>query len=316
MPQYLRKLSKGNKWYYKFDFNNRTYFSRAIYLTKGEAKKAEAEKYSEVQHYQRSPNSISLLQAINERLDTLKVKKSHKYYKDSKYYLGILYDYIGNKEINTISKAEINELLLQVADEAKNQGRDNYKVNALLRVIKAMFNQVISDHDLNLKNPANGIKQFPIRKQLKYIPSDEEIKQVELLCNRRQRLLIYFVMETGARVSEALRVKGKDINENYIVLYTRKSLNSDLIPRKVPRPFCLRNIVLKPDELLFPEWIEKPKFLSRKISFLNQREWNWHNLRHRYASQLSKQGKPLYEIMSLLGHSQLKTTQVYLQLIQ
>ena len=47
-----------------------------------------------------------------------------------------------------------------------------------------------------------------------------------------------------------------------------------------------------------------------------QRNWNWHNLRHRRASIWhNKEKRPLYEVMVLLGHSNIKTTQGYLQLI-
>lgn len=316
MAQYKRKLSKGDYWYYKFDYQRKTYYSKAIYRSKAEAKKAEAEKYSEVQEsykYPSQPQEISLLQAINERLDTLKVKKSKKYYNESRYYLSILLNTIGDKPLREISKSDINNLLLQVANGLKSNGQDNYKVNALLRIIKACLNQCINDHDLNLKNPAVGIKQFPIKKQLKYIPSDEDIKQVKLLCNRRQNLLIDFIMDTGARINEALKVKGEDIKDGYVVLYTRKSYNSNLQPRKVS--LSLKFPTLKPDELLFPDWTEQPKFLQRKVSFLNQKNWGFHNLRHRYASLLSKQGLPIYEIMSRLGNSNISTTQIYLQLL-
>lgn len=66
---------------------------------------------------------------------------------------------------------------------------------------------------------------------------------------------------------------------------------------------------------VFKRWNDNPKFLEKKIRKLQQKEWNWHNLRHRYASSLSKQGKPLFEIMTLLGHSQMSTSQNYLQLL-
>jgi integrase len=62
---------------------------------------------------------------------------------------------------------------------------------------------------------------------------------------------------------------------------------------------------------VFHYWAEEPKFLTRK----NGGGWSWHNLRHRFASKLSKQGTPIFEIMSLLGHSNLETTQRYLQLL-
>jgi len=65
----------------------------------------------------------------------------------------------------------------------------------------------------------------------------------------------------------------------------------------------------------FKRWDNHPRFLEKKIKKLRQETWNWHNLRHRYASMLSKEGRPLFEIMALLGHSNMETTQNYLQLL-
>ena len=318
MAQYKRELAKGLKWYFKFDLAGKTYFSNAIYTSKGEAKKAENDKYNEAIENLKHPNnySLSLMEAIDERLDFIGASKSDNYYKENCYYYSILLaTFDKNTLLDSITKADFNKLFITVSQELKNKGQDNYKVNAMLRIYKALYNHAINGHDLNIKNPLTGIKPFSIQKKLKYIPIDEDIKNVKLLCSRRQNLLIEFVMKTGARISECFKVKGSDITEEYIVLYTSKSRDSNLTPRKVPRPLCLKDIRLKPDELLFNNWKEKPKFLPRKIALLNQRPWNWHNLRHRYASMLSKQGKPLFEIMMLLGHSQIKTTQGYLQLI-
>jgi integrase len=65
----------------------------------------------------------------------------------------------------------------------------------------------------------------------------------------------------------------------------------------------------------FERWSEYPRFLEKTVKELKQPFWAWHSLRHRFASKLSREGKPLFEIMLLLGHSNLDTTQRYLQLL-
>jgi integrase len=201
---------------------------------------------------------------------------------------------------------------------SKNQqakSLDNYTVNAMINDYKALFNYIIDKHDLNIKNPCKGINKYPIKKKFKHIPTDKDIEAVRNLCDEGQVQLIDFVKNTGCRISEALRVTGNDMLETDIVLYTKKSRNSDLVPRKVPRPECIKDIKIESDKRLFNRWSDAPRFLEDKVRELKQRNWNWHNLRHRFASKLSKEGKPLFEIMSLLGHSNLKTTQNYLQLL-
>ena len=318
MAQYSRKLKRGIRYWYKFDYNNKTYFSKAIYLTKSEAKRAENIRYEEVSRQARNPSekpNLSLLEAINERLDLLKAKKSEKYYKENKTYYSDFLKTIGNVPMNSITRKDINDFLFKVASNAKVKGNDNYGVNYMLNLLNALFNYAIESHELEIRNPCQGIKPFPVTKKLKYIPSDNDIEAVKSICTPEQKLLIDFISETAARINEPLKVTGKDIFDDYIILYTKKSRNSNIVPRKVLKPDCIRDIELKEDEKLFKLWSDTPKFLKRKIKFLKQKEWNWHNLRHRKASIWSKQGLPLYEIMSRLGHSNLKTTQRYLQLI-
>jgi integrase len=319
LAQYSRKLTRGIRWWYKFDYNSKTFFSSAIYLTKNEARKAENAKYEKVSSQVRNPSEkpiLSLLEAINERLDYVEIKKSKDYYKDNKRYYKILLEEVGDILFTEVKKSQIEDLLLKTSKKQKALGRDNYVINAMLNVYKALFNYIIDKHDLNIKNPCNKIAKFSIKKKLKYIPSDKDIKAVKAICDEGQIMLIDFVMDTACRISEAIRVTGKDILEDSVILYTKKSLNSNLVPRKLPKPDSIKNIILKPDERLFNRWSDCPRFLEDKVKELGQRNWSWHNLRHRKASIWhNKEKRPLYEVMVLLGHSNLKTTQGYLQLI-
>jgi integrase len=318
MAQYPRKLKAGLRWFYKFNFKGKMYRSECIYVTKTEANRAQRKKQDELDQKLRNPDlqaNLGLLRAIENRLDYLQVKTSKRYYIENKTYFKILLERFGNVSIEAIKRTDINTLLLEVSKQSQNKGTDNYTVNSMLRIFKALFNHAIFEHDLDIKNPCVGIKPFSIKRKLKYIPSDSDIETVIEICGEDQKKLIEFVLETGCRINEALRLTVADVYDDYIVLYTRKSKNSDLVPRKAIRPDNLYLKDLKPTDRVFSNWEERPKFLEHKVKELGQKNWNWHSLRHRYASKLSKEGIPLFEIMSLLGHSNLKTTQNYLQLL-
>jgi integrase len=315
MSQYQRKTSKGFRWWYKFSYDRVTYHSKAIYLSKNEAKRAELKRYEELELQARNPSvkpNLSLLEAINERLDYIEVKKSKKYYDDNKRYFSIFLDKFDDIPVDTIEKSRITSLLLDTSKDLQKRGKDNYKVNAMLRCYKALFNFTIDNHELDIKNPCLKVDLFSIEHKLKYIPPDREIEAVLNICDQGQQQLLEFVKETACRISEALNVYGRDIEEGTVVLYTRKSRNSDLVPRRVALSMKFE---VKPDERVFARWNEYPKFLEKKVKTLGFKEWSWHNLRHRRASLWSKEGKPIFEIMSLLGHSNMTTTQKYLQLL-
>ncbi len=178
-----------------------------------------------------------------------------------------------------------------------------------------MFNFIIDKHELGIVNPCFKIKSFSVNKKIKYIPSDKDIEAVRKYCNEGQRQLLDFALATGCRFSEALNLLASDVFDDFVVLYTRKSANSNKVPRRVPRPEGLDISSLQPEQRVFVRWSDKPKFLEKKMKALKQTPWNWHNCRHRKASLWHKEGKTLLELMMLLGHSNLKTTQQYLQLI-
>lgn len=323
MPQYFRKLSVGVRWFYKFSFDGQTYFSKCIFHTKGEAKKAENEKYQELDEQRRFPhlkNDILLGTLIKERLEELDTKKSYRYYKENKAYFDLLLENLGNISVSQITKGDVNNFLVNYANGQHAKGKGNYSVNSMIRVYKALFYYGIDFHNITTPNPCKGIKPFPINKHIKYVPTDTEIDNLLKVCDTEQARLIKFIIETGARIGECLRFKGKDIHPDYIVLYTKKSKNSDLVPRKLPVPEAIKGEKYKAEELVFGRWTELPKFLDKKLRALKKTDptvkiWGFHNLRHRYASRLSKEGVPLFQIMSLLGHSNLSTTQGYLQLL-
>ncbi len=311
MAVYSRKVKDGIRWYYKFDYSGITYFSGCIYKTKGEAKRAENEERYNLRMKQ--VETVNLSEIIQERINFLGVRKSKKYVSESNRYLTIFFEHIGDIAINHIKKKDVQDTLTIYQQTLKSRGHDNYAVNAMLRAIKALFNFAINELEIKIENPAAKIKNFPIDIHFKYIPTDEEIDNLLAKCDEGQKELVLFVRHTGARIGEALKLSTEDIFEDKIVLYTRKSYNSNLTPRKVPKPDFMYGKEYPLE--VFGRWKSTPDFLDEKLKKMRVKVWTWHNLRHKYASELSKNGVPIFEIMNLLGHSNLSTTQNYLQLL-
>lgn len=316
MGQYSRKLNKGTRWFYSGSYLHQFYHSKAIYLTKSECKTAERKHIAEMDKQLRNPEykEMSLLDLINSRLDQLQLKRSSTYYRMSKAYFKKLLDHVGNLSVSTIRKEAVNKLFENEARRLTAKGKTHHKLNEMMRVIKALFNYGIRVHDLDMKNPCWGLELYPIDIKTKYIPSDEEIIAVYVLLNPKQKILFDFVKESGARINEAVRFfNNPERSRNLITLYTRKAKNSNLTPRHIPNPECLS----RDYSGLKGEWKpQNARFIEEAVRALKQpKPWNFHNLRHRIASIWANSGMSTIEIMQRLGHSNLSTTQRYLQLL-
>jgi len=314
MGIYTRRLKKrGSRYFYSGQYLNVKYHSKAIYISRKEARIAEADRIREIDEQARNPkNDIGLKTLITKRLDYLLERKSKIYYKENRLYFKKLLDLTGDISVSEVSKEQIIQALSDYSQDLKKRKKTNQKVNGMIRCLKALFNFGIDLYDLNIKNPVKGVKPYSIDVKTKRIPTNAEIEAVKEICDKPERFLIDFCQETGCRINEALRLEKKDIGEDFIILYTRKSRNSNLTPRKIPKPKCL-NRRLRKGKIFY--WETTPRFLEKRVKKLKQKRWGWHSLRHKFASEHSHKGTPIFELMSLLGHSSLKTTQNYLQLL-
>jgi integrase len=311
--QYKRKVKKGERWFFSGQYLGQKYFSRAIYLTKQEAKRAERARINEIDEEQKKKKTeITLFDLMEHRLDFLQTNKSVVYYKENKRYFKIALDIWGrDRPASSITKKEANDLFLTVAKRLKEDKKQNYSVNAMQRCLKALFNYGIRFYELE-KNPIQFSQLYPIDIKLKRIPTDAEMIALKNKLTDSETFIFNFVDQTACRIFEAIRFKTEDIDGDLITLWSRKAKNSNLTPRRIPKPDCLKNF--KGKGKVFP-WTDHPGFLEKKIKKLEQKKWNWHSLRHRRASIWACDKMPLIEIMQRLGHSNLQTTQKYLQLL-
>ncbi len=309
-----RKIKSGIKWRYRGQYKGVPYRSQTIYLSKQEALFAEKEHIIQIDESIRRPqNDILLYDLMNDRLDELKLRNCNKYYEDNRKYFTLLLNEVGNIPVRELTKLQVNRVLNEYSRQLLTREKTNHQANGMLRAFKSLFYWGIRIHDLAIKNPVSGISLFPVEIKLKHLPSTKEVEAVKAICAPYEVFLLDFVAETGCRIMEAIRFKYEDIDGDLITLWTRKSKNSNLTPRRIPLPDCIRG--KKGKGRVFHRWDEHPRFLEDKVKKLGHEKWNWHNLRHRRASIWANEGMPTFEIMTRLGHSNMSTTMNYLQLL-
>jgi integrase len=322
VPAYTRELKKGVRWRYVGSYLGTPYASKAIYLTKKEALAAERRKLQDLDEQARNPGDIRLSELFGHRLESLELNRNREYFEDNRRLLKQALAAWGDVKASEVTKRMAADLIMAETRRAKRLNLGNSRPNQLLKVLKASFNYANRVLGLEIRNPFAGLTRLPEDATAKFLPTELMIEAVQVRCNAKQRLLIDFADQTAARISECLNLRYEDISSDTLTLYTRKSRNSDRRPRIIPKPPCLAPLLANLDlsslrrtnlsDRVFDSWTAYPRFLEEIVTELKQPKWNWHSLRRRRASIWAHQGKTLLEIMSLLGHTRLDTTQRYL----
>lgn len=202
-------------------------------------------------------------------------------------------------------------------------------VNRYLDILRAILNKAREEWGTLRQVPA--IKNLKVQNaKLRFLDEEEEARLLEA-APVHLRQLIAFLLGTGARKSEALKLTWNDIDlyNNTRARVIFKDTKSGK-PRTVPLPNSLRDMLRKMrdnapkrEKRVFLFENSKGKLVpfdsvnnsfdtARKAAGL--RDVSLHTLRHTYASRLVTRGVPIFDVSKLLGHSKIQMTMRYAHL--
>jgi len=202
--------------------------------------------------------------------------------------------------------------------------------NRIIILCRYIFNCAIRwDVPHIVKNPTKGIDLFQENNQLERYLTAEEAQRLFTELNNSPALMLKYIITmlllTGARKNEVLQAKWKDIDVEQRV-WTVEFNKSGKV-RYIPLSdgvLQLLNTIPKVDgcKYIFPNRKTGKPFVqiftawdtARKKAGLS--DVRIHDLRHSFASFLINNGRSLYEVQKILGHTQIKTTQRYSHLSQ
>ena len=235
-----------------------------------------------------------------------------------KAYLSINYRFLAfiNKSARQARTQDVKNYLLYL----KAQGLSNTSLNLTISALKFYFEQILKRKlFFDIRRP----------KKEKYLPivlsKDQIMKLFEATKNLKHQLLLSLMYGSGLRVSEAVSLKiaqldclgrkilvksGKGAKDR-LTLLSKKSI--DLLNRYWP-------LLPGNQTYLFAGVGHQGHLTSRSAEKIFKQALNragikksagCHSLRHSFATHLLEKGTELNVIQKLLGHENIKTTQIY-----
>lgn len=321
---------QGKGWRYDFTSKGIRY-TEAWFKTKKEATKAEAKQREELEHpamIVQEPTVTGFLELVNLRLDHVKAYNSERHYKEYGYMARRWCLKWGNFECDNITNKMIETFILERSKVSP------FTANKEIRYLLATFTYG-KKKQLVKSSPVDGIDFLPVDKRIKYVPASDDIDKVIAVADPDTQEYLWVIRETMARVSEVNRLIWDDIDlENrYVVLYTRKKKGGHLTPRRVPMTSRLYDILSQryKDRDQSKPWVFWQRYWSRKQQvwvegpYADRKKimdtlckqagvkyFRYHALRHSGASLMENSNVSIGTIQKILGHENRTTTEIYL----
>jgi integrase len=206
---------------------------------------------------------------------------------------------------------------------------NNYFPNILISDLRASDISRYIEYRIKNSSIYQDVKKVKVPQKLPLFYSKRDFHELlNVIDSEDIKDLVIFAVNTGLRQMELIKLEWNQIklDKNIVILDNQYHITKGKRVRTIPlnskglqilekrfvnkirnRVFTYRGNHLMQDFLShkYAGYVEKAK-LNTKLNF--------HSLRHTFASWLVQKGVSIYEVSKLLGHADIKTTQIYAHL--
>ncbi len=220
------------------------------------------------------------------------------------------------KHPKDLNNEELQRYLLNLLN---NENKSHSYVNQSISAMKFIYNVVLKQIiQINIHRPKKEHKLPDVLSQ------EEVLRLLNSVQNDKHRAILFLVYSSGLRVSEVVRLKIKDIDSTRMMIHIRqgKGKKDRYVILSEAALKELRNYTKKyrPIDWIFPSSNEDKHLTERSVQKIFekarykskiQKNVSVHSLRHSFATHLLEGGIDLRYIQELLGHRNIKTTEIY-----
>ncbi len=238
----------------------------------------------------------------------------------------------GIENIRQITATNLNSYILYL----EKKGLSAATVSRNIASIRAFFHYAVKKREIQ-EDPSEFLKAPHVEKRAPGIMTMEEVTRLleqpgkENPKEIRDKAMLELLYATGMRVTELISLKLSDINLNFNYVICREGIKERVIPfgsqaKEAIETYldCARKILLRGEntETLFTNCSGKPMSRQGFWKLIKQyaeraniiADITPHTLRHSFAAHLVQNGADLKSVQEMLGHSDISTTQVYMNL--
>ena len=235
------------------------------------------------------------------------------------------------EEIKNITKHDLEGYIKHLSDI----GRATTTISRNVASIKAFF-AYLYDEEIMKSNPSVGLKAPKI---IKKVPEILTVSQVDALLEQpsknspkelRDKAMLELLYATGMRVTEIISLNVEDVDLEKGFATCRNGKKERTVPLGEMSLKALKDYVENARNIMIKDENEKALFVNVNGQRLT-RQGFWkiikyykeqahiekditpHVLRHSFATHLLQNGADLKSIQTMLGHSDILSTQVYMQ---
>jgi len=246
--------------------------------------------------------------------DELKLRNYSR--KTIKSYLGCLTDYF--RCVKNIKKDPDVLLIKKYLLEKKEKGWAPQTLNLHLNAIKYFYREIC-------KSKTNiDLKFAKISKKLPVVLARGEIEKIiGVINNPKHRLLVALSYGAGLRVSEAVNLRIRDVNFDELTIHLKNAKGKKdritVFPEKLKADLYELTALQHGNEYVF-ESERGGKLSERTAQMIFEKSLKrakiekgatFHSLRHSFATHLLENGVDVRYVQELLGHQNIRTTQLY-----